>query len=88
MVSAARQRGVLRIRNTAFLIAFTPAGCKQRLLPETELLKPVRNLLYRGTVAYASGSAGHTVYPTRCKIEGRFLAGLPAQPCWLSLTIE
>ena len=49
------------------------------VLPEAELLKPVRNLLHRDDrflIANASGSAAPRAYPTRRKIEGRFLAGL------------
>ena len=40
------------------------------------------------SLACASGSAAHRVYPTRCEIEGRFLAGLMFLPSLLATADE
>ena len=55
-------------------------GKALRVLGHAELFEPLRNLLHRGPVAYASGWAVRGVYPTRDEIEGHFPAGLTFLP--------
>ncbi len=55
-------------------------GKALRVLGHAERFYPIRNLLHRGPVAYASGWAVRGVYPTRHEIEGRFSAGLTFLP--------
>ena len=55
-------------------------GKALRVLGHAELFEPLRNLLHRGPVAYASGWAVRGVYPTRHEIEGHFPAGLTFLP--------
>ena len=71
----------------AFTIAHTRGSPRlyassARTTPQSAAWRPPSGFL----VACVSGSAVHRVYPTRCKIEGRFLACLMFLPSLLAIT--
>ena len=66
---------------TAKLMSFSAKRCAY--LPETELLKPVRNLLHRAPVACASGCRHVEFIPPVARLKGAFwprLTFLPSLP--------